>query len=125
MPLKKLRLKTAEDAVAKAKSAAEKAKTTIEKKKQKASDDPNSLVNKVIARIESERNQCPAPTTNPAPVKAASKKKKNVWRTDDPRLSAYSGKERKLISKIFGVIVASTDEKTAEMLIEKIEDELQ
>lgn len=118
-------LKTAEDAVAKAKSAAEKAKTTIEKKKQKASDDPNSLVNKVIARIESERNQCPAPTTNPAPVKAASKKKKNVWRTDDPRLSAYSGKERKLISKIFGVIVASTDEKTAEMLIEKIEDELQ
>lgn len=118
-------LKTAEDAVAKAKSAAEKAKITIEKKKQKASDDPNSLVNKVIARIEGERNQCPASTTNPAPVKATSKKKKNVWRTDDPRLSAYSGKERKLISKIFGVIVASTDEKTAEMLIEKIEDELQ
>lgn len=116
-------LKTAEDAVAKAKLDAEKARIKIKKKKQKASDDSNSVVNKVIARIEDERNQCPGLTANPTPVKATLKKKKNVRRTD--RLSAYSNKERKLISKIFGVIVASTDEKTAEMLIEKIEDELQ
>ena len=41
------------------------------------------------------------------------------------RLSAYNKRERKLISKIFGIIVKSTDEKTAEMIIQKIEDELQ
>ena len=41
------------------------------------------------------------------------------------KLSAYNKSERKLISKIFGIIVTATDEKTAEKIIQKIEDELQ
>lgn len=44
-------------------------------------------------------------------------------RTD--KLSAYSKNERKLISKIFGIIITAMDEKTAETIIKKIEDELQ
>lgn len=43
----------------------------------------------------------------------------------DIKLSAYNKRERKLISKIFGIILESTDEKTAEMIIQKIEDKLQ
>ena len=41
------------------------------------------------------------------------------------KLSAYNRNERKLISKIFGIIVTATDEKTAEMIIKKIESGLQ
>ena len=43
----------------------------------------------------------------------------------DITLPTYNRSERKLISKIFGIIVSATDEKTAEKIIRKIEDELQ
>ena len=40
------------------------------------------------------------------------------------RLSKYNKNERKLISKIFDLIIMATDSKTADMIIAKIEDGL-
>ena len=40
------------------------------------------------------------------------------------KLTSYTKKEQKLISKIWGIILHATDEKTAETIIKKIEDEL-
>ena len=57
------------------------------------------------------------------PIKESKKSVLTNRRVD--KLSAYNKRERKLISKIFGIIVAATDEKTAEKIIQKIEDELQ
>ena len=39
------------------------------------------------------------------------------------RLTSVEKRDRKLISKIFSIIYASTDEETAEKIISKIEDE--
>lgn len=116
-------LETAIADVEKAKSEAEKAKTEIEKKKQKADADANVVMSLVIKRIESEREQRdPVVIPKPSP-KLTSKPTELPRRTD--KLSAYNKNERKLISKIFGIIVTATDEKTADTIIKKIEEELQ
>lgn len=112
------------DEIEKAKSKAEEAKKEIEKKKKKADGNDNNVMGRLIKRIETERTQN-------APVKPlvkqnepeATKDTKTPWRTD--KLSTYSKKERKLISKIFGIIVTSTSKDIAETIIQKIEDELQ
>lgn len=110
--------------VKKAKETAEKARAEIEKKKRKAANDPDAVVSQVITRIENDRHQA-----SPEKVKSESKKQaKKQQATISPRvdkLSAYNRNERKLISKIFGIIVTATDEKTAEMIIKKIESGLQ
>lgn len=116
-------LQIALDDVKKAKLDAEKAKEQIEKKKQKANADSNTVVSQVIKRIESEREQQPATLTS-TPTSKTIKQSTNPPRRVD-KLSAYNKNERKLISKIFGIIVTITDEKTAETIITKIEDELQ
>lgn len=116
-------LKAALANVKKAKLDAEKAKVEIERKKRKADADSNTVVSQVIKRIESEREQRPAsPTLKPEPK--LTKQSTNPQRRVN-KLSAYNKGERKLISKIFGIIVTATDEKTAETIISKIEDELQ
>ncbi len=110
--------------IEKAKSKAEEAKIEIEKKKQKADEKDNAVMGRLIERIETERTQNPPIVTIVKPPEPdITKDTKIPWRTD--KLSTYSKKERKLISKIFGIIVTSTDKGTAESIIQKIEDELQ
>ena len=73
-------------------------------------------------RIEKEREQRETLKIE-KPIKESKQSALTSRRVD--KLSAYNKSERKLISKIFGIIVAATDEKTAEKIIRKIEDELQ
>lgn len=103
--------------VAKAKKDAEDAFLKLEKRKQRVKDENDKIVSKVIARIEKERN------TSSSNVVEKTKVKDIAGRRVD-KLSAYSKGERKLISKIFGIILKATDDKTAEMIIKKIEEEL-
>ena len=104
--------------VLESKKEAETAQVRIEKMKDKADD----LMQKVIDRIEVER---PKPViTKPPPVNTDPPKEvKPPHRTD--RLSQYSRSERKLISKIFSIILTATDSETAERIISKIEEGLQ
>lgn len=113
-------LENALEEVKKAEEAAQKATDELEKKKQKAENNPDSVVSQVIKRIEKERQQ---PVEKQKQIQNVQRHSLEQRRVD--RLSAYNKRERKLISKIFGIIVKSTDEKTAEMIIQKIEDELQ
>lgn len=100
-----------------AKKEAEAAQSKIAKAKEKA----DGIFAKVIERIEKENPQKPVPTEPPQPEEPATPPK-IIRRTD--KLSAYSRNERKLISKIFDIIVNSTDSKTAEIIISRIEDGL-
>jgi molecular chaperone HtpG len=97
-----------------ARKEAETAQIRIEKAKEKA----EGIMAQVIERIEKEQ-----PIKKPVAVPVVSKEpRKPVRRTD--KLSTYNRSERKLISKIFDIIIASTDNKTSEMIISKIEDGL-
>lgn len=108
--------------IKKAKTKAEEAVKVIEKKKRKVDSNEKSVVGRLIERIEVERAQKDSSTTDEKVIEENNNK--NPWRTD--KLTKYSRKERKLISKIFSIIVTSTDNKeTAETIIKKIEDELQ
>lgn len=116
-------LKSAVEEVKKAEEAAQKAASDIEKKKLKAETEQDFVVSQVITHIVEKR-------TKQKPVK----KQELIQNTQqqplknrrvDIKLSAYNKNERKLISKIFGIILESTDEKTAEKIIQKIEDKLQ
>lgn len=110
--------------IEKAKSKALDAKIEIERKKQKSNEKDNAVMGKLIERIEKERVQnLPITTIAKSAEPDIVKDTKIPWRTD--KLSTYSKKERKLISKIFGIIVTSTNRETAESIIQRIEDELQ
>lgn len=108
--------------VEKAKETAQKAVSEIEKKKTKIENEADSVVGQVITHIEKERKE-----------REIVKVEKSIRKKEQPdltsrrvdKLSAYNKRERKIISKIFGIIVETTDEKTAEKIIRKIEDELQ
>lgn len=113
-------LENALEEVKKAEEAAQKAADELEKKKQKAENNPDSVVSQVIKRIEKERQH---PVEKRKQIQNVQQHSLEQRRVD--RLSAYNKRDRKLISKIFGIIVKSTDEKTAEMIIKKIEGELQ
>ena len=105
-------------AVLDSKKEAESAQARIEKLKDKADD----LMIKVIERIENERPQKKSIQI----TKSTSRQKssgKLPHRAD--KLSQYSKNERKLISKIFGIIVQSMDGENAERIITRIEEELQ
>lgn len=108
----------------KAKLKAMEAKKEIEKKKEKAEEKGNDVVARLIDRIEDERskNTVPKEKRTGSEQENPSIRKKNSWRTD--KLAAYSKKDRKLISKIFGIIMASTDKETAESIINSIEEGL-
>lgn len=105
--------------VERAKADAEKAKVEIERKKKKATAESNDVVTQVITHIETQRKHRSAPKVQKQPEKRGSMPQPRA-----NKLSAYNKNERKLISKIFGIIVTATDEKTAETIIEKIEDGL-
>ena len=83
--------------------------------------DSAAVISQVISRLEKERKQRES-TSHP---KSSEKKKKSPESRRVDKLSSYSRNEKKLISKIFGIILTATDDKTAEMIIKKIEDGLQ
>lgn len=101
------------------KKEAETAQVRIEKVKDKADD----LMQKVIRRIEVERPK-PVNTSVTPPVDTAPPEETKPPRRTD-KLSQYSKKERKLISKIFSIILTATDRETAERIIRLIEEGLQ
>jgi len=106
-----------------AKKEAEAAQKRIEKVKEKASENPESLINRVVERIESENASKSLSLITSTDLLKHSKLSP-TRRVDNGKLSQYSKKERKLISRIFEIILSSTDDKTAEMIISKIEDGL-
>lgn len=116
----KNQIESAKEDIARAKAKAEKALKDIEGKR-KAKD--NDVVNRVFKHIEQERiEQNIAIDNNTLKEKTKVRNNKNKWRVD--KLSSYSKNERKLISKIFDIIAVATDAKIAELIIQKIEEEL-
>lgn len=106
------------EVVLETKKEAETAQVKIERMKDKADD----LLQKVIHRIEIER---PKPNLKVALTVVNTDPPSEIKpprRTD--RLSQYSKNERKLISKIFSIIFTATDSKTAEHIVNKIEEGL-
>lgn len=111
------------EALEKAKKSAEKAQNDIEKKKRKIDQDPSNPANRIISRIEEERKNKEEERKNDKKIETDKGKKteKGTHRVD--KLTSVNSKDRKLISKIFSIIYASTDEKTAEKIIANIEEE--
>jgi len=98
-----------------ARKKAEDAQKRIENYKEKANENPNSLIGKVIKRIEKEKAQ----NTLTVPPVVNDRSKRRV-----DKLSNFNKNERKLISRIFELILSATDNRTAEMIISKIENGL-
>ena len=112
----------AEQEVIKARQDAEKARRDLEKKSAGA----NPLASKIIERNNSEREQKDREKAQISPKPENLKGKegtKSGYRAD--KLSQYTRKERKLISRIFSIIHSATDKESAEKIISKIEEELQ
>lgn len=114
--------------VEKAKKDAEKAQSNIEKKKQKIEQDPTNPANRIISRIEEERKRHNDEEKRNAKAKNKKRGEGKSEKTDKAgrrvdKLTSVQNRDRKLISKIFSIIYASTDEETAEKIIKNIEDE--
>ena len=107
----------ATEAISKAQSEAEKAQNEIDKIKQSDNNEANRVLKRVVKHIESERQ----PTYFVEPVLSSTQSKKGNHRTD--KLSRCNKSERKLIGKIYNIIKNNIDEKNAEILINKIEEE--
>ena len=123
-------IKRAEEEVERARQEAEKAKRLLEKKRNNDETESSSIVKKIIDQTEKVRAAADRETSaeehKASDIENSSKKnerKENSIRRVD-KLSSYSKNERKLISRIYGVIMRATDENTANMIIEKIEEEL-
>ncbi len=116
----------AKEDVEKARQEAEKAKRLIEKKKNATDSESSAIVKQIINQTEKNRNIEAGKESVKKPKEVADSEQHRgeikTRRTD--KLSSYSKSERKLISRIFGVIMKTVDEKTANMIIEKIEEEL-
>lgn len=108
--------------VERAKADAQKAKEKIAKKKEKAS--PEDVIGKVINRIQATHKQSTKITEVNKASTSSKQRAKDKWRTDGEKYSSYSRNERKLISKILGIIALSTDKTIADSIIQKIEEEL-
>lgn len=114
----------AEQGLEKARQDAAKAQHDLAKKRANPS---SSMIGKIIEKIDNERtkNNENADQTTPSQQQQEEQSPeptKLSYRTD--KLSQYSKKERKLISRIFSIILSATDEKSAEKIISKIEDDL-
>lgn len=114
----------ATDDLTTARDAAEKAQGDLKRLEKSGGETEVSAVRqKVIQRIKKDRQQeekTPVDADIP-PIETPPPPTKQPRRTD--RLSRCNKKERVLISKIFSIILSSTDDKTAEMIIQKIEEE--
>ena len=118
-------MEEAAQAVEKAREDAQKAECALARKRAATAGSSDSVVGRIISRIDREREQ--TKTDNPdkemTPPPPPENTAKSKHRSD--RLSQYNRRERKLISRIFSIIISATDEKTAEQIISQIEDELQ
>ncbi len=117
-----------EESLQQSEDKASEAQKTIEKLKQSTdNDDASKIIKRVVEKLENERKKEQQPTAagiNKIPFVQPTetvKPKKPQNRTD--KLSRCSKQERKLIGKIYNIIIESTDEKTAETIIKNIEDE--
>ncbi|KUK53266.1 MAG: hypothetical protein XD78_1347 [Desulfotomaculum sp. 46_296] len=108
--------------VLESKREADNAQEKIAKIKNKA----DGLMQKVIQRIEVERPKPVSTLVVPSEISPEDdeepEESKMFRRTD--RLSQYNKAERKLISKIFSIILTTTDSETAEKIISRIEEGL-
>ena len=114
----------ATDELTTARDAAEKAQNDLKKLEESTENtEAVAIRKKVIQRIKNDRRQeDTASDTKEIPkIETISASAKQPYRTD--KLSRCDKKERKLISRIYNIIVDSTDEKTAETIIQKIEEE--
>lgn len=110
------------EAIMKAKSDADKAQKEIEKIKTSEDSEANRVLQRVVKRIEDERKREKNKTANNNPIIDITKTApKSVHRTD--KLSRCNKSERKLIGKIYNIIISNLDAKTAEKIITKIEEE--
>ena len=106
--------------VVRAREIAEEAQRRIDKIKSTAGDsDADKVLRRVIGRIEDERKATAQPVQ--IPKETPTKPAKKQHRTD--KLSRCNNKERKLIGKIFNIIIRTLDAQTAERLIAEIEEE--
>ena len=95
------------------------AQIQIERKKDKA----DNLMQKVISRIENERTKpCIKEDISPL-IMEQPEKVKSSHRAN--KLSKLDRHEQKLMSKIYRIIVSTTDSETAERIICRIEEEFQ
>jgi len=102
----------------------EKEAQTAQIKINRMKDKADGVMKKVIQRIETERPKAVtdkeiALNDNQSPGRGG----KPSRRTD--RLSRYNKNERRLISRIFNIIISATDSENAEYIISKIEEGLQ
>lgn len=122
--------KRAEEDLKKARGDADKARKLLERKRKSDSDKSSAIVRKIIDRTEKVRadegkiNDIYSEVKDKTDNSGAKSDSNDSFTRRTDKLSAYSKSERKLISRIYGVIMSSIDEKTANMIIEKIEDEL-
>lgn len=109
--------------IEKAKEEAEKAKAAIDKKKQKTGSDVSAITNRIIQRLENKHNK---KSTEKISIDIKSEPPKKSGNASlNGKFPSYNRREKKLISKILDVIVSATDNKTAETIIRRIEEELQ
>jgi molecular chaperone HtpG len=100
-----------------AQADAEQAHELIEKKKKNIHT--NTPLGKVIERIEKVHETINHPDNLVQKVKTIDKKE--TWRAD--KLSKLNTRERHLVGKIYDIISKSTDDTTAETIIQNIEKE--
>lgn len=110
-------LKTARDAAEKAQGELKKLESSTK------NTEADAVRQKVIQRIKKDRKQedKPSSTKITPDIEDISTPAKQPPRTD--KLSRCNKKERKLIGRIFNIIMNTADETTAEMIIQKIEEE--
>ncbi|MBD5159107.1 MAG: ATP-binding protein [Ruminococcus sp.] len=118
----------AESTLKEAESKAIEARKKIDKLKQTTGNtETDSVLQKVangIAKEHSDRKKSEVSATNSVEIREnvpAPSSKKTAHRVD--KLSKLNKKERKLVSRIWGIIKDNTDDKTAEIIINKIEEE--
>ena len=113
----------AEENIHIAEQKAKEAQEKIDKLKKYASNSQESTVlTSVIERIVNGREKTvTSPEKNVSAKKGSKNKSQTPKRTD--KLSRCSKQERKLLGKVFNIIMNSTDEETAEMIIRNIEEE--
>ena len=119
------------DEIEKAEDKAKKAKKEIENLKKQAIENTEfgSMWSKVAHGIEKGRGsvenvnipQVTAPMSDNLSEEDTTTQKKSSYRVDG--LSKLNRKERKLVSRIWRIIKDNTDDKTAEIIISKIEEE--
>ena len=94
---------------------------------QKVKINAAGLTSSVIQRVEKERARQALPSGSLSGVdthQVTSESARQTKRRTD-KLSRFSKSERKLIARIFSIILAATDSETAEAIIQKIEEGLQ